>query len=395
MAYGEPETDRKRLAVARVLDLLLHPDATWDEIDEEPATIRGLFSSYVLPMALIGPVCGFIGRSLTGVEIYGVIFRPNPGWLALQALVSLGLTLGLVYALSVLIAELAPRYGGERDRVQAFKLAAYGATPSFVGGVFALVPQLGLAALLAALYSLYLLYRGLPRLVRTPEFGAKRYIGIVLVSAVGCALVVGGGGAAVLALATPNDLGDLRHMSGKVELPGRGTVDLDRLQAEVRKLDAAAKRMEAGQSIAVTADTLKPLLPPTVDGFTRGEVRGETGGVAGAQGSRAEADYTQGLARIELQVTDLGDAGAIAGLASAFDVRSDRKTGSGHERITKVDGRLVREVYDAGRRRGEYSVLVAERFLVRAKGERVTMPQLRALAGAVDAGQLEAMAKGS
>lgn len=392
MAIEEPLA-RARLGVRRVLDLLLHCDSAWDEIDEEPATIRGLFGGYVLPLALIGPVCGFIGLSVLGLNLFGVTFRPNPAWLAVQALTVQGLALLSVYLVARLIAYLAPRYGGVGDRTQAYKLAAYGSTPTFVAGVFDLVPQMGLVALLAGLYSLYLVARGLPRLMRIPEPADTRLIALTLLAATAGALVTGAAGAAVLGLATPQDLGDLRRVSGRIEAPGGGTVDLDRLRAETRKLDEASRRIQAGESIAVSADTLKPLLPATLGGLARGDVRGETAGIAGAKGSQAEADYAGGGRRIELQITDLGDAGALAGLASAFDIRSDRKTDDGQERIGKTDGRLTREVYDAARRRGEYGVLVAERFMVRARGEGVAAAQLKAAVDAVDLARLESMAK--
>jgi len=76
---------------------------------------------------------------------------------------------GVTYTFFVINA-LAPTFGATADMGQAFKLAAYAPTAAWIGAIFNIVPVLGqIIAIAAAFYSLYLLYVGLPKLMRPPE----------------------------------------------------------------------------------------------------------------------------------------------------------------------------------------------------------------------------------
>ena len=60
----------------RVRAILTAPATTWDEIEQEPASLAGLYLTYVMPLAAIGPVAGFIGAVVFGNPKDGVAFRP-------------------------------------------------------------------------------------------------------------------------------------------------------------------------------------------------------------------------------------------------------------------------------------------------------------------------------
>ena len=96
-----------------------------------------------------------------------------------------------------------------------------------------------------------------------------------------------------------------------------------------------------------------------------------------------------------VEVLDLGAAGALAGMAGAFNMKSSKETATGYEKVGKVDGRLTMEEYDRTSRHGEYSVLVAERFMVQAKGDDVNMDDLKGAVNAVGIARLEGLAKGA
>lgn len=378
--------------IGRVKDILFRPDPTWEIIDGEPATIGGLYRSYVIPLAAIPSVAGFIGLLVFGAGVPGLVtIRPSPVWLAAQMIVGYGLALAMCYVMALIIEALAPNFGGVKDRVQAFKVAAYASTASWVAGAFSIVPMLAIVGLLGALYSLFLLYKGLPRLMKTPEDKALPYTAVVVVVAIVVGIVVGIVTSSVMALSgAMNPAGALgaAEVSGTVKLPGgEGSVDLGKLQA-------AAKAIESGEAGPVTdPDALKAYLPASVAGFTRGEVSASSGGAAGIEGSEAEAQYAKGDATLRLQVTDLGQAGALAGLAGSFKVKSSKETATGYEKMGVVNGRMTQESYDREARSGEYSVLVGERFMVNARGDGVTMDDLKAAVNAVGLGRLEAAAK--
>ena len=82
-------------------------------------------------------------------------------------------------------------------------------------------------------------------------------------------------------------------------------------------------------------------------------------------------------------------------MAGAFNVKSSKETSTGYEKVGKVDGRLTQEQYDNASKHGEYSVLVADRFMIQVKGDAVSMNELKSAVSAVGTARLEGMAKGS
>jgi Yip1 domain len=193
MSDVEPKAPADSL-IGRILNLMLHPQETWDVIEAEDATIEGLYRGWVLPLAAIPAVGHAIGLfSFHGVELFGIHLGP-PGIVSIlgDAIASYALTLIAVYILALLIDQFAPQFGGERSRTQAFKVAAYAGAASWVAGVFMLLPTVGgLFALLGALYSLYLLYLGLPKLMRSNPALTLNYFGLTVLMAVIMAVVIG------------------------------------------------------------------------------------------------------------------------------------------------------------------------------------------------------------
>jgi len=192
MSGVEPESPAHHV-VTRVLNLLLHPQETWEAIDPEPATIEGLYKGWVLPLAAVPAVARLIGlMSFGGIQIFGVRYQPSFVAILGDAVTSYALTLVSVYLLALVIDQFATQFGGERSRIQAFKVAAYSGTAAWLAGVFLLLPaQGGLLALLGAFYSLYLLYQGLPRLMRSNPNLTLNYFAVTLVAICIMALIIG------------------------------------------------------------------------------------------------------------------------------------------------------------------------------------------------------------
>jgi len=169
--------------VQRVQDILMRPGPTWEKIDGEAATVRGLYTGYVCILAAIPAVCGVIG-SLT---FRHVVFAPLG---LVGAVIGYGLTLLGVYVMALVIDALAPSFGGQKNPVQAFKVSAYSGTAMWLAGVFQIVPMLSPLAIVG-LYSLYLLYRGLPKLMKVSDDKAIGYTAVVIVAMLAIYLVIG------------------------------------------------------------------------------------------------------------------------------------------------------------------------------------------------------------
>src|SRR6185503_8243235 len=156
--------------VERIKGIILKPSTEWDTIAAEEATTGGLFKGYVLPLAAIGPIAGFVGNSVIGrsIPFVGTFRLPMSTGLSV-AISSYVMMLIGVFVLSLIINALAPRYGGEKNATQALKLAVYSYTPVWVAAAFQVVTMLGLLALAGGLYGLYVLYLGLPKLMKCPK----------------------------------------------------------------------------------------------------------------------------------------------------------------------------------------------------------------------------------
>jgi hypothetical protein len=117
-----------------------------------------------------------------GPSIAGIHLRSGVGASVASALASYVLTLAAVYVLALIVTGLAPLFDGAADRLQALKLVAYAGVPLWLAGLFSIYPTLGFVmGMLGALYSLWLLYLGLPRLMSAPAARTLTYFAAVLV----------------------------------------------------------------------------------------------------------------------------------------------------------------------------------------------------------------------
>lgn len=379
--------------VERAKAILLRPSATWDVIDAEPATIGGIFKGYVIPLALIPAVASLIGSVVFGYGFFGISYKPPILNAVASAVVTYGATLLGVFLLALIIDWLAPNFDGEKNRVQAFKVAAYSGTASWVVGIFQIVPALAIVGLLG-LYGLYLLYKGLPKLMKAPEDKAMTYTVVVVVAAIVLSLVVGAIAAPIMQIGAGAGRFAASDEGGKIAVGGK-SIDLGELEAQSKRIEQAAKQIESGEAPeAVQPDVLKTFLPEGVAGYARTEVNTGSGGAAGVAGSEAAGVYTKGDAEIRLSVTDLGAAGALAGMAGAFNVQSSSEKDGKYEKVGKVNGRMTQESYDRSTKEGKYSVLVGDRFMIAVQGQGASIDELKAVVAAVNPDKLEGLAKG-
>jgi H+/Cl- antiporter ClcA len=87
--------------------------------------------------------------------------------------------------------------------VQAFKVAAYSNTAGWVAGLLMILPQLTVIAGLISLYGFYLLYLGLPVLMKAPKEKALAYTIVTVIAAIILFVVVGAVVGAVGSIFTP------------------------------------------------------------------------------------------------------------------------------------------------------------------------------------------------
>lgn len=374
--------------IERCKNILLKPKEEWARIDPEPATVSGLMTGWVVPLAAIGPVAGLIGGLVFGYGGFGFSYRPSLTAALTGAAIGYVMALVCAFLLAKIIDALATNFGGQKNPVQAMKVAAYSGTAAYLAGIFQIIPQLAFLGILG-LYSLYLLYLGLPRLMKAPEDKAVGYTVVTVVVAIVLAVVAGMVTAGLAGMLAPRAIGSAT-MGGEVSLPGVSKVDLNKLEEASRKMEAAAER--AKTATPVDRQALAALLPASAGGWTRTAIESSSASAGGMGGSQAEARYEANGQSVRLKVADLASAGAFAAMASAFKVETSREDDRGYEKSGMIDGRYTMEKWNKDGR-GSYGVLLADRFLIEAEGSAPDIGTLRALAGAVDAGKLEGLAR--
>ena len=185
--------------VERAKAILLKPKEEWQAIEQETHTVQDLFTQYVMILAAIPAVAGFIGLSVIGMGAFGGHYRVPIGAGIAYMIVNYALSLGFVYAVALVIEGLAGRFDADKNFMQSLKVAAFAPTASWLAGVFHLLPVLSILAVVGALYSLYLLYLGIAALKHPPAEQAVQYTMIVVIAVVVLAVVIG----AISALAIP------------------------------------------------------------------------------------------------------------------------------------------------------------------------------------------------
>ncbi len=382
--------------IARVKAILLRPTPTWDVIDTETASIRDLFVRYALILAAIGPICGLIGSQVFGVGVFGFHYRPHILGAVIGAVVNYGLALAGVAVLGFIIDALAPSFGGVKNRVQAFKVAIYSSTAMWIASVFGLIPFLGVLSIVG-LYSLYLLYLGLPKLMKSPKEQALPYTIVTIICAVVIGVVISIISAPIMiasaglgALGATSTPFASTNNNVRITTPSGAVIDTAAMEKAAKEMEAAANGK--GKPVVPSA-TLAALLPASLGGLPRTETNSTSGGLGDIQSSTASAVYSAGEKRIELSVTDMAAMGGLAAMGGMLNLESSSESNGRYEKVGQVDGRLTTETWDSNDRSGDYSVVIANRVMVKAEGNDVDMAALKAAVASVDARRIETLAR--
>jgi len=176
--------------VDRAKNIIVNPKAEWAVIDSEPSTIGDIYKRYVVILAAIPAVAMAVGLLLFGINLIIVTIRPSAGYILSNAIVQYVLALVGCYVLALIIEALAPTFGGVKNRTQAFKLAAYSYTPAWVAGIVLLMPSLAILLLIASIYGVYLLYVGLPILMKSAADKTAIYFAAIVVAWIVLYLVI-------------------------------------------------------------------------------------------------------------------------------------------------------------------------------------------------------------
>lgn len=404
--------------IDRAKSILLQPRDTWPIIEAEQADVAGLYTRYLMVLAAIPAVCGFIGMSLIGVGAFGVSLRVPLLSGLVNMVVSYALSLVGVFVLGLIVDALAPTFGGQKNPIQALKLAVYASTAALLGGVFSLLPALAMLGLLAALYSVYLLYTGLPVLMRNPPEKTVTYTVVVVLAAIVMGLVMGAVGA--LFMPGGSSLQGSGMPSVSVNTPG-GRVDIDTaaLEAASKKMEDAARQMEQAQSRqdpaamaaatanaasaaagmlgggqAVAAQALKAALPEQLADMARTGWDVQDGAALGLPTSQASAQFSNGQKEARLEITDMGGLGPMAVLAMGM-AQGEKEDQTSVEKTWQEGGRTLHQRYAKDGSYAEFKTVLKNGILVSIEADRMDIQSVRSMMAQLDLSSLEKIARRS
>ena len=281
--------------IERAKNVCVTPATEWPVIAKEETSARSLVTDYVVPLAGVSALAGFVGGSIVGrtAPFIGTVRVPIfTGFAA--AIVTVVVAVVGVLAMGAIINALAPTFDGRKDSAQSLKIAVYSFTPAWVAGVLQIIPALSALAVLGGLYGIYLLYLGLPQLMQSPADKTVGYTAAVVVCGLVLAVVLGGVAALVTgagAIGAGILGGGVTGTATEVEADGA----LGQLQQLAEALEESAQRAEeaaargdqTGQAAAalegftalvgggtrvdpIDIDQLRALVPEVFAGLPRG-----------------------------------------------------------------------------------------------------------------------------
>ena len=153
----------------------------------------------------------------------------------------------------------------------------------------------------------------------------------------------------------------------------------------------AAKSMQTATE-PVDFRELKNLLPAGIGAMKRTSSEGEKGGGFGFLVSHAEARYEGDGGHATVKITDPGNLSGMAAMAAMWmNLELDKESDTGYEKTGTANGRRFHEKYDKASKSGEYTVIVANRFIVEVDGSGIDMATMKKALEQVNIAKLESM----
>lgn len=173
--------------LSHTIGIFTNPDKEWQSIRTDKHSFKQVFFSHVPILALIPCIAGYIGVTRMGFNLGGHLAKLTPTSAALLAVVTYVALLVGIYLLGEFINWMAKAYGVEGDEptrhYEGTALAVFVTTPVLLASIVLLYPNLWLVVAVmgaAGVYSIYLIYEGIPILMNMNKDRAFLYAGAVL-----------------------------------------------------------------------------------------------------------------------------------------------------------------------------------------------------------------------
>lgn len=422
----------------RIQAMLFNPRQTWPALVAENAGIGRIYREHLVWLLLLAAVAGFIGNSVIGHGAFGITVRVPIVAGLVQMVLGFVLSLPMFYVAALVASALAPRFQGQASVTAGMRLVAYAATAGLVGSVFSAIPMLGFLALIAGMYSIWLLYLGAPVVMQVPASRAVGYTAVLVI----CMVVLGAIVGMVVSVVTPGR-GDVQMRVGdtSVRVPADGAGGLTAAilgkaqqaiehgdgdtaktpQTPVAELQDAARRAEealekrdmvastqamvemvtsaqraaneaakaaekAGQATRqpLSTDALRAHVPGELIGLARTRINTRTEAAMGMSITSLTARYENEQAQLRLALQDVSGTPLMAmAHAMAAGASFTRETDGLIERLHHENGVTYHETYRADGSHASLRVFLPNQLVLEMEGE-LGMHQLRGAAQEMD-----------
>lgn len=159
--------------IGKVFGMMFQPTKTWHEVaDMSEAELKG-YLKYPAILAIIPAAAWYYGTTQVGWSIGDRdVVRFSAGSAAAIAPLFYLAQLAAIWIIGYFVHWMADTYGAESTATKGMVIAGFCATPVLLFGIFGIKPQFWLdflVGMLAACYAIYLLYLGIPIVMRIPE----------------------------------------------------------------------------------------------------------------------------------------------------------------------------------------------------------------------------------
>ena len=386
--------------IQRVQDILLKPKDTWAQIDAESATVGSIYREYLIILAAIPALAMFIGTSFIGVGIFGFSYHVPvvPGIVAM--VLRYALSLVIAYVMALIVDALAPSFGGTKNTLNAFKVVAFASTAAYVAGVLNILPSLSMLGLLAGLYSAYLVYLGLPVLMKCPEDKAIGYTAVVIVIGIVTSVVIGVVAGAVTTFGAGISGGFAHSSPYDNQDTAKAEALASAMAAIAKQAAAAAPKTAATPPVAqqaapqpadapaaapekavapYTQEELKALLPDSIGGLKRVSVNGTQ---VGTEGTMVNAEYGDGARRVTVTFNDMPGT-QLAEAMTQLNMTHDEETATEINKLYHEGPRTITENHKKNGSESSYNIVLANSLSVNVLGTMVDAATLKGLLSAI------------
>ncbi len=315
----------------RVCDLLVKTGATWKVIATERVSIAWVYRNHLLPLGLLSALAALLGWALVAAA------EPETGTLSFPMALSCVLVLLVmvmvgVWVLAQGVDALAPHFGARKSELRAFKLMAYSVTPMLLLGLFALVPGAVWLCCLGLTAALWMIWQGLPRLMRCPENKRAIYFAPIAVACLVWALLtvtllnaMQPSKSRVPAISTnlaitpaapraSNPASAPRAVDGaSVAASGASEIAETGAQSAASQAEVAMTSSEPAASVAISsadlerlATQIKALVPASLGGMPRDQLSAQPLSVGSVNGVAVHAGFAQGDKTLSVNLAYVG-----------------------------------------------------------------------------------------